>query len=110
LELKRVSNDLEGVYSELNITTFTNKDDDTILVNDTTPSSSNSENIEKFKSRKRHCIPKKCGSGVDRECDYERTEQIHQALASLIAMNQLPISFCSSPGFCQLMAVVELNY
>ncbi|KAL5246430.1 hypothetical protein ACI65C_013838 [Semiaphis heraclei] len=49
-------------------------------------------------------------TSVNRECNSEKTEQIHQALASLIAMNQLPISFCSSPGFCQFMAVVELNY
>lgn len=107
--IKRVSNDLEEVKSALNNKTFTNKDDDTILVNDPTLSSSNSENIKKSKPRK-HCIPKKSGSGVDRECNYERTEQIHQALASLIAMNQLPISFCSSPGFYQFMAVVEPNY
>lgn len=40
----------------------------------------------------------------------KKTEQIHRALASLIAMNQLPLSFCLSPGFCQFMAVVEPNY
>jgi len=110
LGLKRVSNDLEEVDSASNNATFTNKDDDTILVNDLTLPASNSENIKKSKSRKRRCIPKKCASGVDRECIYERTEEIHQALASLIAMNQLPISFCSSSGFRQFMAVVEPNY
>ncbi|KAL4113763.1 hypothetical protein QTP88_017336 [Uroleucon formosanum] len=110
LGLKRVSNDLEEVDSALNNANFTNIDDDTIIVNDTTPSASNSVNTEKSKSRKRRYITKNCGSGVDRECNYERTEEIHQALALLIAMNQLPISFCSSPGFCQFMAVVEPNY
>lgn len=106
---KRVSNDLE-VDSTLSNTTFTDKDDDTILINNTTSTSSNSENIEKSIPRKRRHVPKKCWSSVNRECNPERTEQIHQALASLIAMNQLPISFCSSPGFCQFMAVVEPNY
>lgn len=106
---KRVSNDLE-VDNTLSDTTFTNKDDDNILINNTTSSSSNSKNIKKSISRKRRYIPKKCKSSVNRECNSERTEQIHQALASLIAMNQSSIWFCSSPGFCQFMAVVEPNY
>lgn len=109
---KSVSNNLGEVDSALNNTTFINKDNDTILVNDTidTTPSSNSEIIEKSKSRKRRCISKKCEPNVNRECNFERTEQIHQALPLMIAMNQLPISFCSSPGFCQFMAAVEPNY
>lgn len=67
-------------------------------------------NNENSKSRKRCRISEKCGSDNDRECNNERTELIHQALASLIATNQLPISFCSSPGFSQFMAVVEPSY
>jgi hypothetical protein len=31
-------------------------------------------------------------------------------LAKIIAVNQMPISFCSSEGFKQFMAVVEPNY
>eukprot|EP00102_Acyrthosiphon_pisum_P021955 XP_016659165.1 PREDICTED: uncharacterized protein LOC107883520 [Acyrthosiphon pisum] len=40
----------------------------------------------------------------------ERTESIHKELAKLIAMNQLPLLFCSSSGFNQFIAVVEPNY
>ncbi|KAL4154484.1 hypothetical protein QTP88_000347 [Uroleucon formosanum] len=43
-------------------------------------------------------------------CSSERTEQIHQALAKMIAINQMPLSFCSSSGFQQFMAIVEPNY
>lgn len=28
----------------------------------------------------------------------------------MIAVNQLPLSFCSSNGFCNFMSVVEPNY
>jgi len=40
----------------------------------------------------------------------ERTEEIHQTLAKMIAMNQMPLSFCSSSGFKQFMSIVEPNY
>jgi len=93
-----------------NNTTYIYQDDDTIIVNNTTTPSSSLENNKESKSRKRRRISKKCGSNSDRECNYEKTEQIHQALAILIAMNQLPLSFCLSLGFCQFMAVVEPNY
>jgi len=43
-------------------------------------------------------------------CSYERIEQIHQALARMIAINQMPLSFCLSSGFQQFMAIVEPNY
>lgn len=43
-------------------------------------------------------------------CSSERTEQITQALAKMIAINQMPLSFCSSSGFQQFMAIVEPNY
>lgn len=46
----------------------------------------------------------------DRICNSEKTEQIHQALAKMIAVNQMPLSFCSSVGFKQFMAIVEPNY
>lgn len=90
-----------GSSEHENNTTSINQDDDTNLVNNTNTNTSSSrlENNEESKSRKRRRISKKCGSNSDRECNYEKTEQIHQALAILIAMNQLPLSFCSSPGF-----------
>ncbi|KAE9522596.1 hypothetical protein AGLY_017018 [Aphis glycines] len=40
----------------------------------------------------------------------ERTEKIHKALSKMIAMNQMPLSFCSSPGFKYFMNVVDPNY
>ncbi|XP_025204441.1 zinc finger BED domain-containing protein 1-like [Melanaphis sacchari] len=46
----------------------------------------------------------------DRICNSDKTEQIHQALAKMIALNQMPLSFCSSEGFKQFMTVVEPNY
>jgi hypothetical protein len=46
----------------------------------------------------------------NRICTSERTEEIHQALAKMIAMNQMPLSFCSSSGFKQFMNIVEPNY
>lgn len=43
-------------------------------------------------------------------CSSERTEQVHQALPKMIVINQMPLSFCSSSGFQQFMAIVEPNY
>ncbi|KAL5237601.1 hypothetical protein ACI65C_005012 [Semiaphis heraclei] len=43
-------------------------------------------------------------------CSPERTEIIHQAVAKMVALNQLPISFCSSAGFHYFMSIVEPNY
>lgn len=43
-------------------------------------------------------------------CSNERRELIHEALAKLVSMKQLPISFCSSIGFKNFMAVFEPNY
>jgi len=102
LGFNHVSNDSEEVDFAPNNTTFINKDNDMILVNYTIPSSSNSKNNGKPKSTKRRFIPKKSKSDVDLECNYERTEKIHQALASLIAMNQLPILSCSSSEFLSI--------
>ncbi|XP_050521556.1 E3 SUMO-protein ligase ZBED1-like [Daktulosphaira vitifoliae] len=104
LESKHTSNVSEEIIRSGSSGSSINQDDDTILVNNNIKSSSSS------KSRKRCRISNKCGSDSDRECNYEKTEKIHQALASLIAMNQLPLSFCSSPGFFKFMAVVEPNY
>ncbi|KAL5233952.1 hypothetical protein ACI65C_001362 [Semiaphis heraclei] len=47
---------------------------------------------------------------INRSCSSERTEQIHKALAKMIAINQMPPSFCSSSGFKQFMSIVEPNY
>ncbi|KAL1493641.1 hypothetical protein ABEB36_009340 [Hypothenemus hampei] len=60
----------------------------------------------KLKGRRRK-LSKYFASSLAEECSKERTEIIHQALAKLIAVNQLPISFCSSSGFCQFMKIVE---
>ncbi|XP_071579102.1 E3 SUMO-protein ligase ZBED1-like [Temnothorax nylanderi] len=40
----------------------------------------------------------------------KRKELIHQALAKMIAINQMPISFCSSEGFRQFMTAVDPGY
>lgn len=47
---------------------------------------------------------------ISQSCSSERTEQIHKALAKMIAINQIPLSFCSSSGFKQFMSIVEPNY
>lgn len=44
------------------------------------------------------------------DCSSERTELIHQALAKMIAINQMPLSFCSSSRFKQFMSIVKPNY
>lgn len=59
------------------------------------------------RKRRRFLAP---DSDADRKCNPDRTESIHKALAKLISMNQLPLSFCSSSGFRQFMAAVEPNY
>lgn len=110
-----MSNESEEVNSahEPNTILLIPNDDSTVLAEDFTPSSSDDENNEKSKSKKRRFVSKKTGSdgvAVVGECSRERTELIHQALATLIATNQLPVSFCSSPGFGRFMAVVEPNY
>jgi hypothetical protein len=46
----------------------------------------------------------------DKLLSSERTEKIHKALSKMIAINQMPLSFCSSPGFKYFMNVVDLNY
>ncbi|XP_060859967.1 E3 SUMO-protein ligase ZBED1-like [Metopolophium dirhodum] len=75
----------------------------------TTASSSESQSLEIDapipRKRRRTFINRE-----DKICNSEKTEQIHQALAKMIAVNQMPISFCSSEGFKQFMAVVEPNY
>ncbi|XP_025201856.1 zinc finger BED domain-containing protein 1-like [Melanaphis sacchari] len=45
-----------------------------------------------------------------RSCSKDRCELINKALAKMIAVNQLPLSFCSSNGFHDFMSVVEPNY
>ncbi|KAL4132406.1 hypothetical protein QTP88_009560 [Uroleucon formosanum] len=79
-------------------------------------SSSSSSNNSFTQPSQHNIIPRKRrrflthDNDTDRKCSPERTETIHKALAKLISMNQLPLSFCSSPGFYQFMAVVEPNY
>lgn len=43
-------------------------------------------------------------------CNSKKTEQIHQILTKMIAVNQMPLAFCPSEGFKQFMAVVEPSY
>lgn len=53
-----------------------------------------------------------CDTATVSHClsDCTRTEEINEALAKLIVMNQLPLSFCSSFGFQNFMHVLEPNY
>lgn len=60
--------------------------------------------------RKRHRNYVDKNFEINQSCSSERTEQIHQALAKMIAINQMPLSFCSSSGFKQFMSIVEPNY
>ncbi|KAL4153991.1 hypothetical protein QTP88_001824 [Uroleucon formosanum] len=59
---------------------------------------------------------KQCRTYIDKNfeknriCSSGRTEEIHQALAKMIAINQMPLFFCSSSGFKQFMSTVESNY
>lgn len=88
------------------------------LAEDFTPSSSeDDENNEKSTKCKKGGRPpafkKSCSDRAAvavRECNRERTELIHQALATLIATQGLPVSFCSSLGLGRFMAVVEPSY
>lgn len=83
------------------------------------PSSSNNLNTDNSSSssvlrepqprkRRRTCVDTNLQG--NRICSSERTEEIHQALAKMISINQMPLSFCSSPGFKQFMSTVEPNY
>lgn len=64
--------------------------------------------VPKKKKRKRYEKFENKNDG--RLCSRERNENINKPLAELIAVNQLPISFCSSEGFQNFMAVIEPNY
>ncbi|XP_025192631.1 zinc finger BED domain-containing protein 1-like [Melanaphis sacchari] len=79
----------------------------TSLLN-TACSSSSSEFRKPPRKRRRTYIDKNFGK--NRICRSERTEEIHQTLAKMIAINQMPLSFCSSSGFKQFMSIVEPNY
>ncbi|XP_012145951.2 E3 SUMO-protein ligase ZBED1-like isoform X1 [Megachile rotundata] len=43
-------------------------------------------------------------------CTPKRQEEISQALARMISLNMMPISFCDSIGFQEFMAVLEPGY
>lgn len=60
-------------------------------------------------SRKRQKI-KKINTSSDKLLSSERIEEIHKALSKMIAINQMPLSFCSSLGFKYFMNVFEPNY
>jgi len=68
----------------------------------------NANEAPKKKKRKRQGKFENKNDG--RPCSRERNEIINKSLAELIAVNQLPISFCSSEGFRNFMAVIEPNY
>lgn len=57
-------------------------------------------------SRKRQ----KINTTSDRLLSSERIEEIHKTFSKIIAINQMPLSFCSSPDFKKFMNVVEPNY
>lgn len=59
---------------------------------------------------KRRRVRTKKSTNNNNPCLPIRAEEIHQALTKMIALNQMPISFCSSEGFLQFMAIVEPNY
>ncbi|KAL4130736.1 hypothetical protein QTP88_008128 [Uroleucon formosanum] len=71
-------------------------------------SSSSSEFCEPPSKQRRTYIDKNFEK--NQICSSERTEEIHQALAKMITINQIPLSFCSSSGFKQFMSIVEPNY
>jgi len=99
------SNNIEAINSLQDTDSLTNSQ-----------SSSSSTNSSFTQPSRHNIIPRKRrrvlahDSGSDRKCSPERRESIHKTLAKLISMNQLPLSFCSSSGFHQFVAVVELNY
>ena len=68
------------------------------------------ENSQRSRKRRKRSQPHPSNTSASRLFDPKRTEQIHQALAKLIVMNQLPLSFCSSIGFQNFMSVVDSNY
>ncbi|XP_011686386.1 PREDICTED: zinc finger BED domain-containing protein 1-like [Wasmannia auropunctata] len=47
---------------------------------------------------------------ADEVCSTDRKENISQALARLIIINQLPLSFAETEGFRQFMATIEPGY
>jgi len=102
------------LISSNNIEAINSLQDTDSLTNSQTSSSSTNSSFTQLSQH--NIIPRKHrrvlthDSDSDRKCSPERTESIHKALAKLISMNQLPLSFCSSSGFYQFMAVVEPNY
>lgn len=50
------------------------------------------------------------GARSGRPCNKDRTELINQALTKMIITDMLPISFVTSPGFREFMAVAEPNF
>lgn len=50
------------------------------------------------------------GARLDRPCSRERSEVVTQAIAKMIIVDMLPISFVSNAGFHDFMGVVEPNY
>jgi hypothetical protein len=105
------SNYLELIDSvqDNNLAVINSFQDIVLLTNNEFSSSSASQNDGIHRKRHRFLAPIS-DTETNRKYDPERTETIHKALAKLISMNQLPLSFCSSSGFRQFMAVVESNY
>lgn len=111
-EVLDTRNDVESVTENLNSqsTTFSNNIDLPCTSSSSTyyDSTSNTNFISNSqRSRKRQKINKIMS---DRLLSSERSEEIHKALSKMIAMNQMPLSFCSSPGFKHFMNIVEPNY
>ncbi|XP_076301940.1 E3 SUMO-protein ligase ZBED1-like [Lasioglossum baleicum] len=96
----------------------TMESDMTIIMEENRENSENNERADP-ETRRPQQQKRRCRRGIEsnqssaanhRICDRTRTEDIHEALAKLIVLNQLPLSFCSSVGFQNFMHVVEPNY
>lgn len=102
------SNNLEVTDSSQDTILLTNNESSSSSANDNITQPASQDNV--IPRKRRRFLAPTSGTETNRICDPEKTESIHNALAKLISMNQLPLSFCSSSGFRQFMTVVEPNY
>jgi len=107
-------NDLEPITENLNSqsTTSSNGFDLPSISssNINSDSTSNMNFISNSRIRRKRQKINKINTTSDRLLSSEGTQEIHKALSKIIAMNQMPLSFCSSPGFKHFLNVVEPNY
>jgi len=107
-------NDLQPITENLNSQSTTSLNDfdqpSTSSSNINSDSTSNINVISNSRIRRKRQKLNKQNTTSDKLLSPERTEEIHKALSKMIAMNQMPLSFCSSPGFKYFMNVVDPNY